>query len=253
MRYRYKAILAYDGTAYHGFQRQENASPTVQGVLEEVLSSTSGQQVTILAAGRTDAGVHATGQVVAFDLIWRHSPSDLCNALNANLPSDIAVYLVEPAGPGFHPRYDALSRTYVYRLYVSPVRDPFKRWRAWHLSRPLAVEAIAEAARHLLGTHDFSAFGSPPQGDNPVRTVYQARWDTRPAGDQHTFTITANAFLYRMVRRVVGGLVAVGQGQVSVEQFTKAVAVGSWLQGTMAAPAHGLTLTAVQYPDRLSQ
>ena len=186
---RYKAILAYDGTAYHGFQRQANASPTVQGVLEEVLSSTSGQQVSVLAAGRTDAGVHATGQVVAFDLDWRHLPSDLCNALNANLPSDIAVYLVEIASPGFHPRFDALSRTYVYRLYVSRVRDPFKRWLAWHLSRPLDVEAIAEAARHLLGTHDFSAFGSPPQGDNPVRTVYRAQWEAAPDGGQHAFTI----------------------------------------------------------------
>jgi tRNA pseudouridine38-40 synthase len=250
---RYKAILAYDGTAYHGFQRQENASPTVQGVLEEALDGTSGQQVSILAAGRTDAGVHATGQVIAFDLDWPHLPSELCSALNANLPADIAVYLVEPVSPGFHPRYDALSRTYVYQLYVSRVRDPFKRWWAWHLPRSLDVEAIAEAARHLPGTHDFSAFGSPPQGDNPVRTVYQARWETAPAGDQHTFTITANAFLYRMVRRIVGALVAVGRQQVSVEQFVKAVAVGNQLQGTMAAPAHGLTLTAVQYPDRLSQ
>jgi tRNA pseudouridine38-40 synthase len=250
---RYRAILAYDGTAYHGFQRQANASPTVQGVLEEVLSSTSGQHVSVLAAGRTDAGVHATGQVVAFDLNWQHLPSDLCNALNANLPSDIAVYLLEPASPGFHPRFDALSRTYVYRLYVSRVRDPFKRWLAWHLPRPLDVEAIAEATHHLVGEHDFSAFGSPPQGDNPVRTVYQARWETTPDGDQHTFTITANAFLYRMVRRLVGALVAVGRGQVTVEQFVEALAVGVQLQGAMAAPAHGLTLVAVQYPDRLDQ
>lgn len=250
---RYKAILAYDGTAYHGFQRQANASPTVQGVLEEVLSSTSGQQVSVLAAGRTDAGVHATGQVVAFDLDWRHLPSDLCNALNANLPSDIAVYLVEIASPGFHPRFDALSRTYVYRLYVSRVRDPFKRWLAWHLSRPLDVEAIAEAARHLLGTHDFSAFGSPPQGDNPVRTVYRAQWEAAPDGGQHAFTITADAFLYRMVRRIVGALVGVGRGQVSVKQFVQAAAVGVQIQGAMAAPAHGLTLTAVQYPDGLDQ
>ena len=245
---RYRATLAYDGTGYHGFQRQANAAPTVQQTLEKALHAISGQTIRVIGAGRTDAGVHATGQVVAFDLDWRHTPLDLRNALNASLPDDMAVRDVQGARPDFHPRYDALSRTYVYRLYVAPVRDPFLRFRAWHLTSPLDIRTIRQAAASLVGTHDFSTFGTPPQGDNPVRTVYEARWEAQP-GEQHLFSITANAFLYRMVRSVVGALVTVGQGRMTVEEFVGILAARQRSLAGLLAPPCGLTLVAVQYSD----
>jgi tRNA pseudouridine38-40 synthase len=201
-----------------------------------------------MGAGRTDAGVHATGQVIAFDLEWRHGPQALRDALNANLPDDIAVWVVTETRPDFHPRYDALSRTYVYRLYCAPVRDPLLRWRAWHLSQPVDVADIQAVLEGLIGRQDFSAFGTPPEGENAVRVVYEARWETGPAG-QHTFTVTANAFLYRMVRSIVGTLVLVGQGRMPAEAFRDMLADRKRGLATVLAPPHGLTLAAVRYMD----
>ncbi len=245
---RYRARLAYDGTRYYGFQRQANASPTIQAEVEEALRRISQQEVSVLAAGRTDAGVHATGQVVAFDLDWQHSELDLRNALNANLPEDIAALEVAATSPDFHPRYDAVSRTYVYEMYVAPVRDPLRRWRAWHLTVGLDAGAIQVAAACLLGEHDFSTFGSPPAGENPVRSVYGAHWEARQTGE-HTFTITANAFLFRMVRSIVGTLVLVGQGRMTPAAFREVLAALDRRLAGAAAPAHGLTLVSVNYAD----
>lgn len=244
---RYRAITAYDGSAYEGFQRQA-AARTIQGEIEAALARISKRGVTILAAGRTDTGVHARGQVIAFDLDWRHTLEELRAALNVNLPEDIAIQRVEEAHPEFHPRYDAQSRTYLYRLYIAEVRDPLRRLRAWHLTSPLDVAAMREAAGSLIGTHDFSTFGTPPQGDNPVRTVMAAEWE--PAGSEMHFTITANAFLYRMVRRIVGTLVAAGQGRVTAEAFRGILAARDSTQAAPPAPAHGLTLIAVSYPEQ---
>lgn len=244
---RYRATLAYDGTAYHGFQRQANA-PTVQGRVEAALECIGSRAVTLIGAGRTDAGVHATGQVIAFDLDWRHAPEALCRALNANLPPDIAVRGVQEAAPGFHPRYDARSRSYEYRLYVAPVRDPLRRWRAWHLDRPLDVPAMQQAAHRLVGTRDFGAFGSPPQGENAVRTVFEAHWEDGP-GQEHVFTIVADAFLYRMVRTIVATLVEVGQGRMTPETFREVLAACERGRAAPPAPPHGLTLVAVNYGE----
>jgi len=245
---RYRATLAYDGTAYHGFQRQANASPTVQGVVEEGLARISGERVHVIGAGRTDAGVHATGQVIAFDLDWRHSADDLRNALNANLPADVAVWSVEETTPDFHPRYDARRRTYVYELYVAPVRNPLRRWRAWHLHTELDVDMIRAAAASLIGEHDFSTFGVPPQGESAVRHVFEANWETDGSGE-HRFTITANAFLFRMVRSIVGTLVLVGQGRMTGDDFRGILAARDRSLAGAAAPAHGLTLVRVDYND----
>lgn len=245
---RYRARLAYDGTRYYGFQRQANASPTIQAEVEEALRCISQQEVYVLAAGRTDAGVHATGQVVAFDLDWQHSELDLRNALNAHLPEDIAILEVAATSPDFHPRYDAVSRTYVYEAYVAPVRDPLRRWRAWHLTVGLDVGAIQAAALCLLGEHDFSTFGSPPVGENPIRTVYEVRWEARQTSE-HTFTITANAFLFRMVRSIVGTLALVGQGRMTPAAFQEVLAARDRRLAGAAAPAHGLTLVSVNYAD----
>jgi tRNA pseudouridine38-40 synthase len=243
---RYRAKLAYDGTRFHGFQRQANAAPTVQGEVEDALRNISGQHVPVIGAGRTDAGVHALGQVIAFDMTWRHSEADLRNALNANLPQDIATRHVQQADPDFHPRFDALSRRYAYRVYVSPVRDPMQRRVAWHLKSDLDVAEVQAAVRCLIGDHDFSTFGTPPQGNNSVRSVYQARWETGEDG-WHTFTITANAFLYRMVRSIVGTLVLVGRKHMTSDAFAGILASCRRNLSGAAAPPHGLTLVSVDY------
>lgn len=245
---RYRATVAYDGTGYYGFQRQANAAPTIQGTLEAALGRISGQPIRVVGAGRTDAGVHATGQVIAFDLEWRHSLVNLRNALNANLPDDVAVLAVQETAPDFHPRYDALSRSYVYRLYVAPVRDPLRRLVAWHLTSAVDIGAMQAAADCLIGTHDFSAFGSPPQGSNTVRTVYEAHWRSEGEG-QFAFTITADAFLYQMVRHIVGTLVAVGQGRMTGEAFRDILADRARDRVEPPAPPHGLTLVAVHYRE----
>lgn len=244
---RYRAALAYDGTGYHGFQRQANAASTIQGELEAALERICGQVVSVTGAGRTDAGVHAVGQVVAFDLAWQHTPADLQDALNANLPDDVAVMGVEAAAPGFHPRYDAVSRTYRYCLYSAPVRDPLRNRLAWHLRLAPDTELMNRAAGCLLGERDFSTFGTPPQGENPVRRVAEARWEALPGTDEQHFTITANAFLYKMVRSIVGTLVMVGQGRLSVDEFRDALAACERSRSGPAAPPHGLTLMAVNY------
>lgn len=246
---RFRGTLAYDGTRFYGFQRQANASPTVQEVVEAALTALSGQASRVLAAGRTDAGVHATGQVIAFDLDWSHPPLDLRNALNANLPDDVAICDVEPVDGAFHPRYDARSRTYRYELYVAEVRQPLRRWTAWHLTGALDASAARAAARSLVGVQDFATFGSPPQGDSTVREVLDARWEASPDGAEHCFTITANAFLYRMVRSLVGTLVMVGQGRMTVEGFRAILATRDRSQSGPAAPPQGLTLIRVDYDD----
>ena len=148
-RTRFRATLAYDGTAYHGFQWQANASPTLQGEVERALPRISGQDVRVTGAGRTDAGVHATGQVIAFDLAWRHSTEKLRSALNATLREDVAAWSVEETSAEFHPRYDARGRCYRYDLYVARVRDPLRRRRAWHLYNGVDAAAVDAAAASL--------------------------------------------------------------------------------------------------------
>src|SRR3990172_8902187 len=173
---RYQVILAYDGTAYHGFQRQAQKL-TVQAVVEQALRQVGWQGRSILAAGRTDTGVHALGQVIAFDLEWKHLPQDLLAALNANLPADIAARSVSLAEDEFHPRYDAIARLYRYRIYCQPIRDPLLdrfAWRGWPAPE---IELMQAAAELLIGPHDFAAFGHPPcRGGSTLRTVTVARW-----------------------------------------------------------------------------
>lgn len=242
---RFCAVLAYDGTNYYGFQRQSDV-PTIQGEVESALKRIGGHDVSVIGAGRTDAGVHASGQVIAFDLDWRHEPSKLVRALNVNLPRDIAVRAVNVTAPDFHPRYDARRRTYVYQIYVDPVRDPLKRLGAWQVTEPLDGQAMQKASQHLLGEHDFSTFGSPPVGNNPVRTVYEANWKGLSTGEW-SFTITANAFLYRMVRRVVGTLVEAGRGRMTPGEFYDILAACQPERSAPPAPACGLTLINVTY------
>jgi len=262
---RYQVILAYDGTQFVGSQRQASplgddakglspgaTSRTVQSELEKALRKLGWSERSVLLAGRTDTGVHAAGQVAAFDLDWQHAESDLLRALNANLPLDMAARDVRVAAPKFHPRFDATSRRYCYRLFCQPVRDPLREKSAWRVWPQVDGEALTEAASLFIGQHDFAAYGTPPRaGSSTQRTVMNASWQARD--DEWHFEVQANAFLYRMVRRLVFVQVAVAQGKNSVEAIARSLAgqaegpERSELPAGLA-PAHGLTLVEVTYP-----
>lgn len=240
---RYKAILAYDGSAFSGFQRQAGAR-TVQGDVESALRGIGWRARTIYAAGRTDSGVHAAGQVIAFDLEWQHGLADLQNALNAHLPPDVAVRAVEEAAAEFHPRYAAASRRYAYRIFFDPVRDPLRERYAWRLWPAPDSGLLPRLAVQLVGTHDFAAFGTPPKtGGSTQRTVIDAGW-AFPQGEA-VFTIEANAFLFRMVRRIVQAQIETAQGRLSEADFAGYLSGGEMVQGL--APAQGLTLESVRF------
>lgn len=241
---RIKAVIAYDGTDFGGSQIQANA-PTIQAELEQALARLTGVALRIVAAGRTDAGVHADGQVIAFDTEWRHSLTDLQRGMNALLPKQIAVVELGVAEPGFHPRYDALSRSYRYTIYQGPVRHPFYERYASHIAQALDVEAMTRATLCLVGCHDYLAFGSPPQGRSSVREVIRAVWTYQKPW--LTFDVEANAFLYRMVRMLVGTLHRVGAGSLTPEEFEEILETRDRHRAGPAAAAKGLCLRSVTY------
>lgn len=248
---RYQVILAYDGTAFAGSQRQAQKR-TVQGELENALRTLGWSGRSALLAGRTDTGVHAAGQVACFDLDWPHADSDLLRALNANLPLDLAAQDVQIAPQAFHPRFDALSRRYRYRLFCRPVRHPLRERYAWRVWPEVDGDALQTTAALFIGCHDFAAYGSPPRaGGSTVRTVMQSAW--KRWEDEWQFEVQADAFLYRMVRRLVFVQVAVAQGKISVEAVAGSLAGQAEVEERSAlpaglAPAHGLTLLEVHYP-----
>lgn len=242
---RYKALVSYDGTEFEGFQKQAPSHRTVQEEIEKGLSVIFNSTIPIIGAGRTDSGVHATGQVISFQSFWKHSDDALKNALNANLPEDIAILKIEQIHTHFHPRFDAKRRTYEYFIYNSPIRHPLYRQRSWRVSKPLNLAKMNEAASYLTGEHDFATFGQPPQGTKTVRAVFQAEW-----GEQFPyikFTIAANAFLYRMVRSIVGSLKCVGEEIWTVDQFVAAFEASDRSLCGPVAPPQGVYLVSVEY------
>ena len=250
---RYQLTLSYDGTHFFGSQRQVKPR-TVQGELENALRKLGWSGRSILISGRTDTGVHATGQVAAFDLDWSHADSDLVRALNASLPADMAVRDAQVVDPKFHPRFDATSRRYRYRLFCQPLRDPIRARFAWRVWPEINENILAGSAKVFLGTHDFFAFGSPttPKGTT-VRTVMKSEWK-QAEKDEWRYEVQADAFLYRMVRRLVFVQVAVAQEKVSAETIARSLAKqvpaepGGETIPAGLAPAHGLTLVEVTYP-----
>jgi tRNA pseudouridine38-40 synthase len=254
---RVRAIVSYDGTDYAGFQRQANAF-TVQEALEAVLSELTQETVTVLAAGRTDAGVHALGQVIAFDTPWKHSIDELQKGMNALLPADVAVRDLQAVSSGFHPRFDAQRRHYRYRVYDGRIRSPLVRRYSLHLPYALDVAAMNEAAGMLPGEQDFATFGQPPNGEITVRRVFRAVWQREPCCGTPfepqreparflCFDIEANAFLYRMVRSLVGTMLDVGQGRMSVDAFKDAFASCDRSRAGKTVAPEGLCLVGVAY------
>ena len=246
---RYKVTLAYDGTHFFGFQRQ-GAARTVQLEVEAALRQLNWQGQTILSAGRTDSGVHASGHVIAFDLEWMHGVERLGRALNAKLPADVAVKAIEVVPADFHPRFDATARCYRYQVYFDYHRDPLQRRYAWRVWPPCLTESLQAAASLLNGTYDFAAFGTPPRpGGSTIRTVFQAGWQFEES--QARFEVTANAFLYHMVRRMVFVQVMVGQQRVSLDALREALTMPSAANLVPGlAPPYGLILKEVQYAGR---
>jgi tRNA pseudouridine38-40 synthase len=240
----YKVTLSYNGSAFAGFQRQAEER-TVQGEFEAGLRQIGWNGQSILGAGRTDAGVHARGQVVSFELDWEHSSEDLRNALNYYLPDDMAAREVKEVSVDFHPRFSAKSRTYRYHLFCCQVRDPLREGFAWRIWPPIDLDRMAASTQALVGSHDFKAFGSPvSEGGTTTREVLSAGW--RQDGDAYNFTITANAFLYHMVRRITFALVMVGQGNAAEDLIEACFSTGEFPL-TGLAPAKGLVLEEVRY------
>ena len=247
----FKLLIQYDGTEFHGWQAQEGQR-TVQGELMRVLSLLDDRPVTVHGSGRTDAGVHAEGQVASVDLQREITPRKLRNAINGNLARDVRVVFAELAPDDFHARYSAVSKTYVYRLVHGPVMSPF--WsRFAHLeARPIDLERIRAIARLFIGEHDWTAFSAAQtDAESRRRTITElaisAGWDGRGHCHLVEFTVTANGFLRYMVRSIVGTLLAAGRGEIEAATIERAIREGNRNLVGATAPACGLTLLTVQY------
>ena len=242
---RYQLRIAYDGTEFFGFQRQ-GKTRTVQSVFEVALRELGWQEETILFAGRTDAGVHASGQVVVFSLDWRHEDDLLIKAINAKLPADAAVDRINRVEAEFHPRYDASSRCYIYTIYQSSERDPLQDRFAWQIWPTLDLARLNQAASLLMGKHDFSAFGRAMKpGASTIREVLLSQWVDE--SDQIQYRIEANAFLYHMVRRIVYLQVQFAKNKLTEEDLCKGIENCQTMKPGLA-PAKGLNLFEVSYP-----
>lgn len=242
---RFKAQIAYDGTRFEGFQKQANGHRTIQAEIEKGLQFVLKKPTPIIGAGRTDSGVHATGQIISFLADWKHPAAALRDALNANLSDEIVILTIEQVHAEFHPRYDAKMRGYSYLVYNAPIRHPLYRHKSWHVKKPLDLSLMNQAASLLLGEHDFATFGQPPQGDKTIRHIFKAEWSTKAPFLQ--FEIKANAFLYRMVRSIVGSLRLVGEGTWSVEHFAYALEQRERKYCGQVAPPQGVYLVSVEY------
>ncbi len=240
--------LEYDGSGFRGWQLQGPGVRTVQGCLEQALSRVAGEPVATVCAGRTDTGVHATAQVVHFDTGAERSSRSWILGSNSNLPADISVLWACPVAPAFHARFAALARRYRYIILNRPYRSALHHRRvAWHC-QPLEVEAMAAAATYLLGEHDFSSFRAQGcQAKSPVRILYARR--VQRQRDLVLIDAEANAFLHHMVRNIVGVLLAIGAGERPVDWTQEVLAARNRALGGVTAPAAGLYLVAVRYPE----
>ncbi|MBA3631337.1 MAG: tRNA pseudouridine(38-40) synthase TruA [Acidobacteria bacterium] len=247
----FKLLIQYDGTDFHGWQVQENQR-TVQGELERTLNLLEDAEVSVIGSGRTDAGVHAEGQVANIRLNRTFTPDKLRVAINGNLRRDVQILNVEKAADDFHARFSAKVKTYVYRVVNAPVISPFWVRYAHHESRFLDVEQMNEAARLFLGEHDWTAFSAARSNvENRVRTIseftVESHWNARADALIIEFRISANGFLRSMVRSIVGTMLEVGRGEKDSDTIQTAIVTGSRDLAGKTAPANGLTLLKVSY------
>lgn len=242
--------MEYDGTAYSGWQRQRHGVG-IQGIVEDALSIVANESIETSCAGRTDAGVHASAQVIHFDSNADRTTRGWLLGVNSNLPDDVNAQWAKFVDGEFHARFSATSRTYRYTILNRLVRSSLYRNRAWWVHRPLDEEAMQCAADSLLGEHDFSAFRAAGcQAANPVRTISELL--VKRDRDWITIKVTANAFLQHMVRNIVGLLVTIGYGDADISWATEVLDSRDRSSGGIAAPAHGLTLIRVDYPDNFA-
>ena len=246
---RYRLTVEYDGGPFVGFQAQAKGA-SIQGELERAILAFSGETIRMHGAGRTDTGVHATGQVVHFDLAKDWRAEVVMNAMNAHLvPGPIAVLSAEQVGDDFHARFSAIGRRYLYRILARAGPPALERGRVWHLKTPLDAEAMAEAAARLVGHHDFTTFRDAAcQAKSPVKTLDAAT--VSRAGEELRVTFAARSFLHRQVRSMVGSLVEVGRGRWSPDDLAAALEARDRSRCGPVAPAQGLYLTEVIYPAK---
>lgn len=245
-----KLVLAYDGTDFAGWQRQADR-PTVQQTVEEVIERVTGERVNLIGAGRTDAGVHALGQVANFHTRSRLPTDDLQRALNALLPRTVAVLEAREVAPEFHARYQAVGKHYRYTIHNHPIRPVLDRHLVLHIRRRLNLTRMRRAARCLVGEHDFAAFTTHARlQSNTVRRVDEL--SIRRNGPRVLVDIKGSGFLYNMVRAIVGTLIEVGRGRLAPEAVAEILAGGDRRRAGPTAPAHGLCLVSVRYPEEVT-
>lgn len=243
---RYRLTLEYDGSAYNGFQAQKD-QPTVQGAVETALTAFCGETIRLAAAGRTDTGVHATGQVISFDLARDWPEATVMNALNAHLVQEaVAVLDCARVEDDWHARFSATGRAYLYRILNRPGRPALDQGRVWHVKRPLDSEAMQAAAQALVGLHDFTTFRDVNcQSASPEKTLDVAR--VSRVGEEVHLVFEARSFLHRQVRSMTGTLVEVGLGRWSVDDVARALEAKDRTACGPVAPSDGLYLTGVKY------
>jgi len=245
----FRITLAYDGTPFVGWQRQASGT-SVQGLVEDALREFDEDDVAVTGAGRTDAGVHALGQVAGFTLRRPTAADVVVRALNARLPPEVRVMAAEEVPPSFHARFDATSKTYRYRFATADVLSPFERAYAWHVPGALAVDAMGEAARFVEGHHDFAAFQTTGGVPGPTERVVSASTVVAAADGFVHYEVTGSGFLRHMVRAIAGTLVDIGRRRQGPEWMRDVIASRDRSQAGKTAPAHGLFLVRVGYTDR---
>ncbi|HYK88094.1 MAG TPA: tRNA pseudouridine(38-40) synthase TruA [Acidobacteriota bacterium] len=239
-----RLTLAYDGTEYHGWQVQKGA-PTIQGILRSSIQKITGEPVSIVGSGRTDAGTHVRRTVANFVTNSRIPPGQLVRALNSNLPRDIRVLSARLVPAGFHARYSAHSKIYRYQIYRGAVLLPHLAREHFHYPYPLDLARMREAARYFVGEHDFASFAAGTPMKNTVRRVFRCELKIR--GRRLTLTVEGNGFLHHMVRNMTGTLLEVGRGRLSLTEFQELFEKRDRSLAGFTAPAHGLILLNVRY------
>jgi tRNA pseudouridine38-40 synthase len=240
-----RLTIAFEGTAYHGWQAQDD-SPTLQGLLSKSIARITGENVTLTGSGRTDAGTHARGMVANFHTGSLIAPAQLVRALNGMLPRDVRVFSARQAPLDFHARRDAISKVYRYQIYVGPILAPHLVREYFHFPYPIDIPKMDQAARLFVGEHDFASFAKAKSSSaSTVRRIFQC--ELRKRGWRLLLTVKGNGFLHHMVRNMAGTLLEVGRGSISLDDFRELFVKRDRRLAGFTAPAHGLVLLKVQY------